>query len=80
LGPNAAEQASRYIKANYGYNPELAERRLRGIPTTPAAVEDAIKRQTDMGVDEFILRPCAEELDQMERLAEVAARLSHSIG
>jgi hypothetical protein len=78
LGPNAADQASRYIKANYGYNPELAERRLRGIPTTPAAVEDAIKRQTDMGV-EFVLRPCAEELDQMERLAEVAARLSHSV-
>jgi len=27
-------------------------------------------------VDEFILRPCAEDLDQMERLAEVAARFS----
>jgi alkanesulfonate monooxygenase SsuD/methylene tetrahydromethanopterin reductase-like flavin-dependent oxidoreductase (luciferase family) len=80
LGPNAPDQASRYIKANYGYNPELAERRLRSLPTTAAALEDAIKRQTDMGVDEFILRPCAEELDQMERLAEVAARVSQSIG
>lgn len=75
LGPNAADQASRYINANYGYNPELAERRLRGIPTTRESVEEAIKRQTDMGVDEFILRPCAEELEQMERLAEVAARI-----
>jgi hypothetical protein len=28
-----------------------------------------------MGVDEFILRPCAEELDQMERLAELAVKL-----
>jgi hypothetical protein len=27
-----------------------------------------------MGVDEFILRPCADELDQMDRLAEIAAR------
>jgi alkanesulfonate monooxygenase SsuD/methylene tetrahydromethanopterin reductase-like flavin-dependent oxidoreductase (luciferase family) len=80
LGPNAPDQASRYIKANYGYNPELAERRLRSLPTTVAALEDAIKRQTDMGADEFILRPCAEELDQMERLAEVAARVSQSIG
>jgi alkanesulfonate monooxygenase SsuD/methylene tetrahydromethanopterin reductase-like flavin-dependent oxidoreductase (luciferase family) len=80
LGPNAADQASRYIKANYGYNPELAERRLRSLPTTPAALEDAIKRQAAMGVDEFILRPCAEELDQMERLAEVAARLGQSPG
>jgi hypothetical protein len=26
-------------------------------------------------VDEFIMRPCAEELDQMERLAELAGKL-----
>jgi alkanesulfonate monooxygenase SsuD/methylene tetrahydromethanopterin reductase-like flavin-dependent oxidoreductase (luciferase family) len=76
LGPKAGNQASDYINANYGYNPELAARRLRGIPTTPAAVEEAIKRQAEMGVDEFILRPCAEDFDQMDRLAEVAARSS----
>jgi alkanesulfonate monooxygenase SsuD/methylene tetrahydromethanopterin reductase-like flavin-dependent oxidoreductase (luciferase family) len=76
LGPSALDHASRYIAANYGYNPALAERRLRGIPTTREAVEDAIKRQADMGVDEFILRPCADDLDQMERLAEVSARLA----
>jgi alkanesulfonate monooxygenase SsuD/methylene tetrahydromethanopterin reductase-like flavin-dependent oxidoreductase (luciferase family) len=75
LGPKAFEQASGYINANYGYNPELAARRLRGIPTTPAAVEEAIQHQADMGVDEFILRPCAEDLDQMDRLAELAAKL-----
>jgi len=75
LGPNAAEQAASYINANYGYNPELAARRLRSLPTSPAALEESIKRQADMGVDEFILRPCAEEIDQMERLAEVAARV-----
>ena len=74
LGPIAVKQATSYINANYGYNPELAARRLRGIPTSTEAVETAIKRQADMGVDEFILRPCAEDLDQMERLAEVAAR------
>jgi hypothetical protein len=28
-----------------------------------------------MGVDEFILRPCAEDLEQMERLAEIAAKI-----
>jgi len=28
-----------------------------------------------MGVDELILRPCAAELDQMERLAEIASRI-----
>ena len=75
LGPRAADHASRYINANYGYNPELAARRLRTIPTTREAVEDSIKCQAEMGVNEFILRPCAEDLDQMERLAEVAVHL-----
>jgi alkanesulfonate monooxygenase SsuD/methylene tetrahydromethanopterin reductase-like flavin-dependent oxidoreductase (luciferase family) len=74
LGPNAADHASRYIDANYGYNPDLAARRLRTLPASRAAVEEAIKRQSDMGVDEFILRPCADDLDQMDRLTEIAAR------
>jgi alkanesulfonate monooxygenase SsuD/methylene tetrahydromethanopterin reductase-like flavin-dependent oxidoreductase (luciferase family) len=75
LGPKASEQAAHYINANYGFNPELARRRLRGIPTTAVAVEESVKRQADMGVDELILRPCAEDLEQMDRLAEVAFRI-----
>ncbi|MGH7927679.1 MAG: LLM class flavin-dependent oxidoreductase, partial [Candidatus Binatia bacterium] len=73
LGPRAAEHAARYINGNYGYNPELAARRLSSLPASQEAVKDAIKLQADMGVDEFILRPCAEDLDQVERLAEIAA-------
>jgi alkanesulfonate monooxygenase SsuD/methylene tetrahydromethanopterin reductase-like flavin-dependent oxidoreductase (luciferase family) len=75
LGPRAQEHAGAYIQANYGYNPELAAKRLRSLPTTRAALEELIKRQAEMGVDEFILRPCAEDLEQMERLAEVSAAL-----
>jgi len=75
LGPNALDHATRYINANYGYNPELAERRLRTLPKSNETLLEAINRQADMGVDEFILRPCAEDLDQMDRLAEVAAKV-----
>jgi alkanesulfonate monooxygenase SsuD/methylene tetrahydromethanopterin reductase-like flavin-dependent oxidoreductase (luciferase family) len=75
LGPNAVEQATRYINANYGYNPDLAARRLRTLPASRLAVEDAIKRQADMGTDELILRPCAEDLEQMELLAEIASHV-----
>ncbi|HEX9264720.1 MAG TPA: LLM class flavin-dependent oxidoreductase [Candidatus Binatia bacterium] len=75
LGPNAVDHATQYINANYGYKPELAAKRLRSLPASQSAVEDAIQRQADMGVDEFILRPCAEDFDQMERLAEIAARV-----
>ncbi len=74
LGPDAQDHATKYISHNYGYNPELAAKRLRSLPASREAVEESIKRQADMGVDEFILRPCAEDLDQMERLAEVAGR------
>jgi alkanesulfonate monooxygenase SsuD/methylene tetrahydromethanopterin reductase-like flavin-dependent oxidoreductase (luciferase family) len=74
LGPNARDYASRYINANYGHNPDLAARRLATLPASRTAVEEAIKRQAGMGVDEFILRPCADDLDQLDRLAEIAAR------
>ena len=76
LGPSGGDYAKRYIEANYGYNPELAAKRLATLPATDKAVEAAIKRQADMGVDEFILRPCADDLDQMERLAEIAGRVA----
>lgn len=74
LGPNAEEHARSYISANYGYNPELAERRLHTLPITKHAVEEAVRKQEDMGADEFILRPCAPDLDQMERLEEIAVK------
>jgi hypothetical protein len=35
-------------------------------------VEAVIAAQAEMGVDELIMRPCAPELDQLERLADVA--------
>jgi alkanesulfonate monooxygenase SsuD/methylene tetrahydromethanopterin reductase-like flavin-dependent oxidoreductase (luciferase family) len=78
LGPNAEDHARTYIGANYGYNPELAERRLRSLPITTRAVEDTIRQQEDMGADEVILRPCASEPDQMERLADIAVRFAAS--
>ncbi len=69
------DMPTRYIRANYGYNPDLAAKRLRTLPASAVAVEEAIKRQADMGVDEFILRPCAEDLDQMDLLAEIVAQV-----
>jgi alkanesulfonate monooxygenase SsuD/methylene tetrahydromethanopterin reductase-like flavin-dependent oxidoreductase (luciferase family) len=78
LGPNADEAASTYIQANYGYNPPLAERRRRELPTTRQAVEETIRRQAELGADELILRPCAGELDQLERLAEIVQQVAET--
>jgi alkanesulfonate monooxygenase SsuD/methylene tetrahydromethanopterin reductase-like flavin-dependent oxidoreductase (luciferase family) len=71
LGPNSTEEATRYINANYGYNPPLAAKRLAALPKSRSEVEAAIRAQAEMGVDELIFRPCAAELDQLERLADV---------
>jgi alkanesulfonate monooxygenase SsuD/methylene tetrahydromethanopterin reductase-like flavin-dependent oxidoreductase (luciferase family) len=75
LGPAADQQAADYIRSAYAYDPPTAERRLRGIPTTPAAVRELLLRQAEMGLDEFILRPCAPDPDLVGRLSEVVAAL-----
>lgn len=70
LGPNADAAADAYIAASYGFDPKVAERRRNTLPTTPDAVRAAIARQTDMGVDEFILRPCSADLANLARLED----------
>lgn len=71
LGPDADAQAAAYIRSSYAFDPALAERRLRGIPTTPAALKRVLDRQAAMGVDEFILRPCAPDPSLIDRLADL---------
>jgi alkanesulfonate monooxygenase SsuD/methylene tetrahydromethanopterin reductase-like flavin-dependent oxidoreductase (luciferase family) len=71
LGPGAEEAALAHISSWYGFDPALAERRLRGIPTTAAAVRVAIDRQAAMGVHEFILRPCGTDPSALDRLADI---------
>ncbi len=73
LGPDADTQAAAYIGSAYGFDPALAERRLRGIPTTPAAVRQVVERQAAMGVDEFVFRPCTADPTLPDRLAEAVA-------
>jgi len=71
LGPTADRQAADYIRSAYAFDPALAERRLKGIPTTAAAVRDLLRRHAAMGVDELILRPCAPDLRLVDRLADL---------
>ena len=75
LGPDAQAQSAAYIRSAYAFDSSLAERRLAGIPTSPAAVAAVIARQAAMGVDEFVFRPCAPDPELLERLADVIAGL-----
>ena len=75
LGPDAATHAREYIESTYAFDPALAERRLRTIPQTPAAVQDVVEQHAAMGVDEFVFRPCAGDLDLIDRLWEAVGAL-----
>lgn len=78
LGPAADRQAADYIRSAYAFDPGLAERRLRTIPTTEAAVRDLIGRHAAMGVDELILRPCAPDLGLIDRLGDIVGTIPDS--
>ncbi|HSL77563.1 MAG TPA: LLM class flavin-dependent oxidoreductase [Candidatus Limnocylindrales bacterium] len=75
LGPDADRQAREYIEATYAFDPALAERRLRSIPQSVAAVQDIVERHAAMGVDEFVFRPCAADPDLVDRLWDAVASL-----
>ena len=75
LGPDAATHAREYIESTYAFDPELAQRRLRSIPQTAAAVRDLVERQAAMGVDEFVFRPCAADPDLIDRLWDAVGGL-----
>jgi alkanesulfonate monooxygenase SsuD/methylene tetrahydromethanopterin reductase-like flavin-dependent oxidoreductase (luciferase family) len=71
LGPNAEAQADEYTEVNYGFKPELAARMRKGIVTSPAAIKEMLQRREDAGIDEYIFRPCTEQLDAIDQLADV---------
>lgn len=70
LGPDADAAAARYIADYYGYEPALAERRLRAIPRTPTAVRQRIAELGGIGFDELILRPVEADPRFLDRLED----------
>ena len=76
LGPDAETQARDYIGSTYAFDPALAERRLRSIPQTAADVQAMVDRQAEMGVDEFVFRPCAADPDLIDRLWDAVSTLA----
>jgi alkanesulfonate monooxygenase SsuD/methylene tetrahydromethanopterin reductase-like flavin-dependent oxidoreductase (luciferase family) len=75
LGPNAEAEADEYTEINYGFKPELAARMRRGIVTSPAAIKELIDRRGQAGLDEYIFRPCTEQLEAVDQLAEVVGAI-----
>ncbi len=71
LGPNAARGGD-YIRHYYGYFGAAADDMARAIPSTPEAVEELIRGFGEVGADEVVCWPTVAELEQVDRLADVA--------
>jgi alkanesulfonate monooxygenase SsuD/methylene tetrahydromethanopterin reductase-like flavin-dependent oxidoreductase (luciferase family) len=70
-----AEVGKAYLRDYYAFTGPYAERIAAGLLTTPQAIVQFVLGYEDAGCDELILYPAVADLAQLDRLAEVVARL-----
>lgn len=75
LGEEHAEAGRAYLRDYYAFTGPYAERIAAGLLTTPQAIVQFARGYEDAGCDELILYPAVADLAQLDRLAEVIARL-----
>jgi len=75
LGEEHAEAGRAYLRDYYAFTGPYAERIAAGLLTTPQAIVQFVGGYQDVGCDELILYPTVADPAQLERLAEVVARL-----
>jgi alkanesulfonate monooxygenase SsuD/methylene tetrahydromethanopterin reductase-like flavin-dependent oxidoreductase (luciferase family) len=75
LGEEHAEAGRAYLRDYYAFTGSYAERIAAGLLTTPQAIVQFVRGYEDAGCDELILYPAVADLAQVDRLAEVVARL-----
>ncbi len=68
LGPRGADKGREYFTSYYG------EMRI-SLKTTPQEIEETAHALADAGMQELILWPTIPELDQLDYIADVAAKL-----
>ncbi len=76
LGDEATIGAGRaYLRDYYAFTGPFAERIVAGLLTTPQAIAQFLRGYAVAGCDEMLLFPTVARLDQLDRLADVLARL-----
>jgi hypothetical protein len=58
----------------------MVDQIVQGTLATPEAIKGAIQGYESIGVDEIIFWPTVAELDQIDRLADVAAQSATTPG
>jgi alkanesulfonate monooxygenase SsuD/methylene tetrahydromethanopterin reductase-like flavin-dependent oxidoreductase (luciferase family) len=71
LGPRAREHAEAYLKDYYAFLGPMAERVAGGALVSEDMLRQALAAYQSAGCDELVLFPCAPELDQVDRLAQL---------
>jgi alkanesulfonate monooxygenase SsuD/methylene tetrahydromethanopterin reductase-like flavin-dependent oxidoreductase (luciferase family) len=73
LGPNANDDADRYLLHYYDIGgADFARQVASSAATDPETVKQYIDAFAEAGADELILFPCSTDVEQVDRLAEVA--------
>jgi alkanesulfonate monooxygenase SsuD/methylene tetrahydromethanopterin reductase-like flavin-dependent oxidoreductase (luciferase family) len=72
LGPDAGEQAGRYLTDYYGYLGEWVDAIVESAVTTPEILREHLVAFADGGCDELILFPCNPDVGQVGLLADAA--------
>jgi alkanesulfonate monooxygenase SsuD/methylene tetrahydromethanopterin reductase-like flavin-dependent oxidoreductase (luciferase family) len=72
LGDGVAEESKRYIMRYYSYLGDNAKGFAEhGVPRTPEAIRETVRKFEDAGVDELILDPTVADPRQVDLLADL---------
>ena len=71
LTADAAERTSSYLRHYYSFMGAGAEHFVKFALTSAEAIKRLIEDYSAIGMDEAILYPCAPELEQVDRLADI---------
>jgi alkanesulfonate monooxygenase SsuD/methylene tetrahydromethanopterin reductase-like flavin-dependent oxidoreductase (luciferase family) len=71
LGDDAVDRGRAYMRDYYAFTGPFAERIAKGLLTTPQQVVAFVRGYSEAGCDELVLLPAVDDLDQLDRLADV---------
>ena len=75
LTPDGADRTAAYLRRYYGFMGPGAEEFVGFALSSPEKLKNTIKIYSDIGMEEALLFPCADELDEVDRLADLVGGL-----
>jgi len=73
LGPNAADVVGGYIRHYYSFLGPVAEEMAQNAISSTEAVTGLIHDLEGIGMDELVFLPCAADMGQLDRLADIVS-------